>query len=97
MFQQIAIAAALKMLQMALCQFFGFCIDQEECPDGVCDDTLQAIDTLGDDTPAPTVAPGRLMSSKFEIQWDELECLTTSVKELIKCLRKFLGLDRVVG
>ena len=97
MFQQIAIAAAIKMLQLALCQFFGYCIEQEECPDGVCDEAMKAVDTLGEDSPMPTVSPGRLQAARFDIQWDQLDCLVTSVSALVECLRKFLGLDRNVG
>ncbi|MEM1224590.1 MAG: hypothetical protein AAGJ40_02775 [Planctomycetota bacterium] len=88
MWQQIAI----KALQLALCHFFQICVEQDECPDGVCDDALEAIDSLMD-VPDPTVAAGRVQAFHFNIQWDQLECVVTSVRELVTCLRKFLGLD----
>ena len=83
----------LKGLQWALCQFFGWCMEQEDCPDGICDEVMGEVRNLS--VPDPTSPSPQ--SFAFDIQWDQLECLVTCTRELIACLRKFLGLDRSVG
>lgn len=95
MFQQVLIALAVKAIQAVLCQFFEICKGDENCPDGVCDDAIADVQKLSDETPDPlTVKP---QSLSFDIQWDQLECLVATVRELVTCIRKFLGLDRPVG
>ena len=97
MFQKIAFALAIKALQAALCQIFGFCLDQDDCPDGVCDEVLVEIDTLGDESPNVTVAPGTTQAFNFDIQWDRLGDLADAAKVFIAALRAFLGLTAKVG
>jgi len=92
MFQKLLIAAAIKAIMAALCQIYGFCLDQDECPDGVCDEALQAIESL-DEAPQPTVT--KPMAIDFDIQWDKLQPLVAATVELINALKAFLGLNKV--
>jgi hypothetical protein len=92
MFQQILIAAAIKAIMAALCQIYGFCLDQDECPDGVCDEAIKAIESL-DEAPQPTVT--KPMAFDFDIQWDKLQPLVAATVELINALKAFLGLNKV--
>lgn len=96
MFRTLLISLAVKALQAVLCQFFEVCKGDENCPNGVCDDAIADIQNLNDDMADPLSA--KPQSLNFDIQWDQLECLVQTVRELITCIRKFLGLaDRTVG
>lgn len=97
MFQQLLIAAAVKAMQMALCSLFGFCINQEDCPDGVCDDALRSIDSLGDENIEPVVSPEKTRAFDFDIRWDQLKPLVDATVAFIDALKSFLGLSRNVG
>lgn len=87
----------IKAIQVALCQFYGFCLKQDDCPDGVCDDALKAVDSL-QETPTPTMAPGTVQSIDFgDIDWTQLKAVSDAVVELIAALKAFFGMDRRVG
>ena len=97
MFQKIAVALALKALQAALCQIFGFCLDQDECPDGVCDEVLRDLDSLDEASPGVAMSPEATQALNFDIQWDRLGELTEATKAFVTALRAFLGLAAKVG
>lgn len=91
------IALIVAGLQAALCQFFDFCINHEDCPDGVCDDATVSIDKLGDERPGVAIGPGRVQSPSFNFQWDRLSQVAAAAKAFVDELRAFLGLTRVGG
>ena len=97
MFQSFMSAIALQALQLALCQFFGFCINQEDCPDGVCDDLLKAVDELGDDAPQAVVSSGRTMAFNFNPDWTRIKPLVDAAMAFVNELRLFLGINSKVG
>ena len=97
MIKNVMIALAVKAFQAALCQFFGICIDFEECPDGVCDETLQAIDDLDESAPNVVVAPGKTQALNFDLNWDAFPALSEAAKAFVVALRAFLGLSPKVG
>jgi len=97
MFKNMMIAAAVAVLQRAMCQIFGFCLDHEECPDGVCDPLLSELDSLDDDSPVVTMAPGLTQAPNFDIQWDQINELVQAGLTFIRALRSFLGLSNKVG
>lgn len=95
MFKNLLFSAAIKALQVALCTFYGLCMDQEDCPDGICDDALSAIDNLGESSPEPVASPGKAMAFDFNFQWDKLQPLVEATVAVINALKAFLGLNRV--
>ena len=95
MFQNLAIQAALKLLQVALCQFFGFCLDQEDCPDGVCDELMQECDEFGKCTPEPTMVTPQAFD--FNPDWSEFSNLVEAARTLIASIKRFLRLESRVG
>lgn len=97
MFQNLMIALAVKALQSALCQMFGFCINQDDCPDGVCDEALVALDSLDDDSPSTAMSPDKTQALNFEIDWKQLQPLVQATVALIAALKLFLGLGPKVG
>lgn len=92
MFQQILIAAAIKAITAALCQLFGFCLDSENCPDGVCDDAIEAVNSLNE-SPEPLV--GKPMAFEFNFQWDQLNNLVEATVAFVNALKAFLGMNKV--
>lgn len=97
MFQRIAVALAIKALQAALCQIFGYCSDQEECPDGVCDEVLSSLDKLDEESPSTAMGPGNTQALNFDFQWDQLQNVTQAAVAFINALKSFLGLGPRVG
>ena len=97
MFQKLAVALALQMLQRALCQIFGFYADSDDCPDNVCDEVLSELDQLDDDSPMVTMAPGKTQALDFDVNWELINDLVQDGLKFIRTLRAFLGLDSRVG
>lgn len=86
----------LKAVQLALCQFFNFCLDSDECPDGVCDDALDALDKITEETPPLMVAPGKTMAFGIgDIDWGQLENVVNATVALATALKAFFGINRV--
>ena len=84
----------LTVLKCALCQFFGYCTEHDDCPDGVCDDALRAIDSLGEATPPVLMAPeapAPLTAIKWD--WSYIEPLTNAVVELVRCIKGLIGMS----
>ena len=97
MFQKAAIAAAFRIIQLALCQFFDFCISQDECPDGVCDEVCQDLDSASEASPPVVMSPGITKVSSVNIKWELLGELAEATRVFIAALRAFLGLSAKVG
>lgn len=93
MFQSLAIAA----LQFALCHFLGFCINQKDCPDGVCNEAAEAVDSLGERTPVPTVDPTKTQAMFVAWNWDAINEVTDAIKTLVVALKKLIGDTPTVG
>lgn len=96
MIQSLLISAAVKVIQMALCQFYGFCMSQDECPDGVCDDAVKAVDSLAD-IGEPTADPTKVRALGLSPDWSKLKPLTDATVAFIEALMAFLGVNRKVG
>lgn len=83
-----------KGLQIALCQLYGFCLSQPECPDGVCDEAMDAIDNIN--VPDPAVTPGKVQAFDIgDIDWSKLKEVSDAVVALITALKSFFGMNRV--
>ena len=94
MFNKILSAIAIQALQVAFCQFFGMCADQDDCPDGVCDELMESIDDLGDVAPQALVSKTRTLAFDFNPDWSKLQPLVLAATEFLRALRDFLGLNR---
>jgi hypothetical protein len=97
MFKQMLLTLAIKAFHAAICQFYGYCLEDENCPDGVCDDALDALDSLDADTPQPVVKPGVTQSFDFAIDWEQLKPLVDATVLFVTTLKAFLGLSPKVG
>ena len=95
MFQKFAIQWVLKNLPAILCQLFGYCIDHEECPDGVCDEIIKQCDEFGECVPEPSAT--KLQAFDFNPDWDELKPLVDAALAFVDALRRFIGVKRPVG
>lgn len=98
MFQSIAISIALRLIQASFSQFFTCVNEADDCPDGICDDALRALDDLDNSTPNVSIAPGKVRAFDFgSINWSELKPLADSVVAMLAALKAFLGLSHRVG
>lgn len=95
MFQQFAIQWVIRNLPAILCQFFGFCIDHEDCPDGVCDELMKECDEFGNCTPEPSATKPQAFD--FNPDWSEFAGLVSAAREFVAALQRFLGLTSKVG
>ena len=97
MFQQLITKLAIQAVCAAMCQFFGFCCEDEQCPDGICDELFTELDGLGDESPAVTVSPARTQAFEFSPDWAEFQGLVECAIEFVQRLRRFLNLGAKVG
>lgn len=95
MFQQLAIAAFIKMACIALCKFFDICICEDECPDGVCDKAYDALEDLSSSVADPVSNPSKVKGVDFDIDWTKLQEVVDAAVVLINALKAFLGLNKV--
>ena len=86
---------AIKAIQFALCHFLGFCMNQEDCPDGVCDEAAAAVDSLGDDTPQVSVSPVVTQAFLSDFNWSAMSEVATAIVALVEALKKLMGNSRV--
>lgn len=85
-----------KAIQFALCQLFNFCVNQKDCPDGVCDEATTEIDNLNLTIPPPLVSPGKVQAFDVgDIDWSKLKDVSDAVVLLLSSLKAFFGLNRV--
>lgn len=93
MFQQLMIAAMLKAICAAACQFFGYCCDQDDCPFGVCDELFEELAEL--DESSPVLSPKATANLDFQFNWEELKPLVDAAVAFVVALKAFLGLNKV--
>jgi len=93
MFKSLAVAA----LQFALCHFLGFCMSQDECPDGVCVDAAKAVDSLGERAPVPAIDPTKTQAVFSDWNWDAIGEVTAAITTLVLALKKLIGDTPKVG
>ena len=91
MFQQIAINLMLKALCQIMCQFFGACCNEEECPDGVCEPLIDSLESVQLDAPLVSSNPAKVSAVGFSPDWSKLDELVTAAREFIKTLIAFLN------
>lgn len=85
---------AFKAIQWALCNFLKICIEHDDCPDGVCDEALLAIDGVEDDSPPVKAASGNVQSVGA-IDWSYMPAFADAVVALIAAAKGLFGLNRV--
>lgn len=91
MFQKLVMVA----IQAALCHFLGYCMNQEECPDGVCTEAAKAVDSLGAEMPAadPTVTQAAFP----QWNWSAIQEVADAITTLVAALQKLFNKTPTVG
>lgn len=81
-------------IKVAACRFLGFCLEQSECPDGVCDDAVKALDNLGVSDDEITAVP-KASVDLTSINWTALKEVCDAIVVLVAALKVFFGINRV--
>jgi hypothetical protein len=96
MIQSLFLQAFKSMICVLLCQFCDCCEDEDNCPDGICNDLRSAIADLEQSVP-PTTAVPQLAAPRFNFNWDEIQPTIEAITAAVKQLIRFFGAGPKVG
>lgn len=91
MFKQLIINAILQSLPQILCQIFGYCLEQEDCPDGVCEPLIDELEAIQTGSPLMSANPANVSSSGFAMDWSKLPEAIDAVRAAVKALLALFG------